>query len=98
MRATWDGFHENHMEFRFEVDDLVEYTRMPGAIFRIVERFRDYDAYPFVRVKFFGPHKGLSPVTKGRLHKHFRIKTFCSNQERLVPANPMLALAVSSLG
>jgi len=82
------------MEFCFAVGDLVEVRRAPGAVFEVVERYRDYDAYPMVKIKFVGPRRGIPPSTKGKLHKHFRIKRIQTNQLALVQANAMLAIAV----
>jgi hypothetical protein len=86
------------MQFHFELGEFVEYKNCPGAVFRVVKRYREYDGYPMVKVKFVGPRKGIPTVTKGRLHKHFRIKTFASHLGDLTAANPMLVIAVAAGG
>lgn len=86
------------MEFRFKVGDFVEIKRCPGAVFEVIERYRAYDSYPLIKIKFVGPHKGLHPVTKGRLHKLFRIKTLTADQDALIQANAMLVLALMARG
>jgi len=84
----------NYMEFCFAVGDLVEVKKAPGAVFEVIEQYRDYDDYPMVKIKFVGPRRGIPPSTKGKLHKHFRIRRISANQTMLVQANAMLAIAV----
>lgn len=93
-----DDYPAYMFEHRFEVGDFVEIERCPGAIFEVVENCRDYDATTLTRVKFVGPRYGIPPVTKGRLHKHFRIRALTVQGWKLVQANAMLTLAVMASG
>ena len=84
------------MDFLFDVGDLVEHShhRLAGVLFKVVERYRTYDSLPRYDVMYVGPRK-LSPVLKGRLHKHFRIKRMRNLSNKcLAPANAMFTLAV----
>ena len=86
------------MVHRFAVGDLVERGRWPGAVFRVVGITRDYDAWPLVLIKFAGPRRWIPPTTRGRLPKRFRIVTLTVEDQQLIPANPMLALAAFAGG
>lgn len=96
--SMMDDYPSEWFKHHFEIGDLVEMERCPGAIFEIVENCRDYDAVAMVKLKFVGPRRGIPPVTKGRLHKHFRIKTLTSMDKHVLQANAMLALAVMAGG
>ena len=93
-----DPYPSEWFVHHFEVGDFVECKRTPGAIFEIVENCRDYDAIALVKIKFVGPRRGIPPRTKGRLHKHFRIKALTVDDKHLIPANPMLTLAAAAGG
>ena len=97
--GSWELNSPTSFEWIFEEGALVTLDdRYEGVLFRIVERYRDYDAYPMYKIRFVGPHKGLSPKIKGRLPKTFRIRSISITQDRLAPAEPLFALAVVGLG
>lgn len=78
----------------FNIGDYVESKGLPGAIWRILSWDRTYDGLALAKVKFQGPHRGLPPITLGRVNKHFRIKKLNMLRSNMTAPNPMLVIAV----
>ena len=93
-----DDYPDAWFRHHFQPGDLVEVQRCSGVVFEVVGLCRDYDAVAMVEIRFVGPRRGIPPVTKGRLHKHFRIRKLTVLDKNLVQANAMLALAVAAGG
>jgi len=93
-----DDYPDYMFRHPFAVGDYVEVKKYLGAVFRVVENTRDYDATAISVIKFVGPRKGIPPRTKGGLRKDFRIRKLNSQPWNLVAANPMLVIAAASGG